>query len=203
LPAVPCSSLARPNLRRPSRNSAALDLTLPAVPAVIANYVPAVRSGNLVFLAGQIARSSDGKFVAGKVGRELTEAQGADMARVCALQLIAVLKAEVGDLAKVKRIVKVTGFVNCTDDFTTQPKVINGASDLFVAVFGETGRHAARPSAYRRCRQALPWRSSWWRNRRALILPHDRAGALHGWKNWAGTKTWLLTDRGPKPARRR
>jgi enamine deaminase RidA (YjgF/YER057c/UK114 family) len=126
----------------PEQKLAALGLTLPAVPAVIANYVPAVRSGNLVFLAGQIARGPDGKFVAGKVGRELTEAQGADHARTCALQLIAVLKAEVGDLAKVKRIVKVTGFVNCTDDFTTQPKVINGASDLFVAGFGENGRHA-------------------------------------------------------------
>lgn len=126
----------------PEQKLAALGLTLPAVPAVIANYVPAVRSGNLVFLAGQIARGPDGKFVAGKVGRELTEAQGAELARTCALQLIAVLKAEVGDLAKVKRIVKVTGFVNCTDDFTTQPKVINGASDLLVAVFGDNGRHA-------------------------------------------------------------
>ena len=113
-----------------------------SVPAAIANYVPAVRSGNLVFLAGQIARGTDGKFRAGKVGRELSEAQGADVARTCALQLIAVLKAEVGDLARVKRIVKVTGFVNCTDEFTAQPKVINGASDLFVAVFGEKGRHA-------------------------------------------------------------
>ena len=126
----------------PEQKLAALGLTLPSVPAAIANYVPAVRSGNLVFLAGQLARGTDGKFLAGKVGRELSEAQGADVARTCALQLIAVLKAEVGDLARVKRIVKVTGFVNCTDEFTAQPKVINGASDLFVAVFGEKGRHA-------------------------------------------------------------
>ena len=126
----------------PEQKLAALGLTLPSVPAAIANYVPAVRSGNLVFLAGQIARGTDGKFLAGKVGRELSEAQGADVARTCALQLIAVLKAEVGDLARVKRIVKVTGFVNCTDEFTAQPKVINGASDLFVAVFSEKGRHA-------------------------------------------------------------
>lgn len=126
----------------PQQKLAALGLTLPSVPAAIANYVPAVRSGNLVFLAGQIARGPDGKFLAGKVGRELSEAQGADVARMCALQLIAVLQAEVGDLARVKRIVKVTGFVNCTDEFTAQPKVINGASDLFVAVFGEKGRHA-------------------------------------------------------------
>jgi len=126
----------------PEQKLAALGLKLPSVTAAIANYVPAVRSGNLVFLAGQIARGPDGKFLAGKVGRELSEAQGADVARTCALQLIAVLQAEVGDLARLKRIVKVTGFVNCTDEFTAQPKVINGASDLFVAVFGEKGRHA-------------------------------------------------------------
>ena len=126
----------------PEAKLAALGLALPSVPPVIANYVPAVRSGNLVFLAGQIARGADGKFLAGKVGRDFTEAQGADAARTCALQLIAALKAEVGDLARVKRIVKLTGFVNGTDDFTAQPKVINGASDLLVAVFGEKGRHA-------------------------------------------------------------
>jgi len=126
----------------PEEKLASLALTLPSVPAAIANYVPAVRSGNLVFLAGQIARGSDGKFLAGKIGRELSETQGAEVARTCALQLIAVLKAEVGNLSRVKRIVKVTGFVNCTDAFTAQPKVINGASDLFVAVFGEKGRHA-------------------------------------------------------------
>jgi enamine deaminase RidA (YjgF/YER057c/UK114 family) len=126
----------------PEQKIAALGLTLPAVPTAIANYVPAVRSGNLVFLAGQLARGADGKFIAGKVGRELTEAQGADAAHTCALQLIAALKAEVGDLAKVKRIVKVSGFVNCTETFTTQSKVINGASDLLVAIFGDKGRHA-------------------------------------------------------------
>jgi enamine deaminase RidA (YjgF/YER057c/UK114 family) len=130
------------NAQTPEARLAALNLTLPMVPPVIANYVPAVRSGNLVFLAGQIARGADGKFLAAKVGCDFTEAQGADAARTCALQLIAALKAEVGDLATVKRIVKVTGFVNCTDDFTAQPKIINGASDLLVAVFGENGRHA-------------------------------------------------------------
>ena len=119
-----------------------LGITLPAVPAAIANYVPAVRSGNMVFLAGQIAKGSDGKFVTGKVGRDLTVEQAADVARTCAIQLIAVLKAEVGDLSKVKRIVRVGGFVNCTDEFTAQPTVVNGASDLLVAVFGDAGRHA-------------------------------------------------------------
>lgn len=126
----------------PEQRLAALGLTLPEIPAAIANYVPAVRSGRLVFLAGQIARGPDGKFLAGKVGRNVTEAEAAVAARVCALQLLAVLKAEVGELSRVKRIVRVGGFVNCTEDFTAQPKVINGASDLLVAVFGDAGKHA-------------------------------------------------------------
>jgi enamine deaminase RidA (YjgF/YER057c/UK114 family) len=126
----------------PIQRLAALGLTLPAVSPVIANYVPAVRSGNLVFLAGQVARGADGRILTGKVGRELDEAQAAAAARTCALQLLAALQAEVGDLAKVKRIVRVGGFVNCTDDFTAQPKVVNGASDLLVAVWGDAGRHA-------------------------------------------------------------
>lgn len=126
----------------PEENLAALGLTLPAVPPAVANYVPAVRTGNLVFLAGQIARGPDGAYVTGKVGRDLTEAGGAAAARQCALQLLAVLRAEIGDLARVKRIVRIGGFVNCTDDFTAQPKVVNGASDLLVAVLGERGKHA-------------------------------------------------------------
>ena len=128
--------------RTPEQRLAALGLTLPAVPASVANYVPAVRSGRLVFLAGQVARGPDGRILAGKVGRDLTEAQAAAAARLCALQLLAALKAEVGDLARVTRIVRVGGFVNCTPDFTAQPKVVNGASDLLVAVFGDRGRHA-------------------------------------------------------------
>ena len=126
----------------PEEKLAELGIKLPAVPAAIANYVPAVRSGNLVFLAGQVAKGADCKIVAGKLGRDCTEAQGAAAARTCAIQLLAVLKAELGDLAKVKRIVRVGGFVNCTADFTAQPKVVNGASDLLVAVFGDRGRHA-------------------------------------------------------------
>lgn len=126
----------------PEERLTALGVTLPEVPAAIANYVPAVRSGQLVFLAGQIARGADGKFLAGKVGRDFTEAQAAEAARTCTVQLLAVLKAEIGDLSKVKRIVRVGGFVNCTDDFTTQSKVVNGASDLLVAVFGDSGKHA-------------------------------------------------------------
>jgi enamine deaminase RidA (YjgF/YER057c/UK114 family) len=101
----------------PEARLAALGLDLPAVSPAIANYVPAVRSGNLVFLAGQVARDANGKLVTGKVGRDLTEAQAAEAARTCALQLLAALRAEIGDLAKVKRIVRVGGFVNCTESF--------------------------------------------------------------------------------------
>lgn len=126
----------------PEEKLAAQGLTLPAAPNAIANYVAAVRSGNLVFLAGQVPRDASGQIIAGKVGRDATAAQAADAARTCALQLLAALKTEIGELAKVKRVVRVGGFVNCTDDFTGQSKVINGASDLLVAAFGDAGRHA-------------------------------------------------------------
>jgi enamine deaminase RidA (YjgF/YER057c/UK114 family) len=126
----------------PEQKLAAMGLTLQAVPPPIANYVPAVRSGTLVFLAGQVPRGADGKVLAGKVGREVPPAQAAAAARTSALQLLSALKAEIGELSKVKRIVRVGGFVNCTDDFTEQPKVVNGCSDLLVAVFGDRGRHA-------------------------------------------------------------
>jgi enamine deaminase RidA (YjgF/YER057c/UK114 family) len=126
----------------PEEKLHALGLALPASPTAVANYVPAVRTGSLVFLAGQIARTPDGKFVTGRLGQDMTEAQGAAVAKTCALQLLAALKAEIGDLSRVRRVVRVGGFVNCTADFTAQSKVINGASDLFVAVFGDRGRHA-------------------------------------------------------------
>lgn len=130
------------NSATPTDRLAALGIELPAVPAAIANYVPAVRSGNLVVLAGQVAKGADGKFVAGKVGETMTEAEAVAAARQCAIQLLAVLQAEIGDLAKVKRIVRVAGYVNATPDFTRQSFVINGCSDLLVEVFGEAGRHA-------------------------------------------------------------
>ncbi|MCC6415583.1 MAG: RidA family protein [Opitutaceae bacterium] len=126
----------------PAERLAALGITLQAPPAAIANYVPAVRAGNLVFLAGQIAKGADGKFIVGKVGDTMTEAEAIGVARQCGIQLLSALQAEIGDLAKVKRVVRVAGYVNATADFTRQSIVINGCSDLLVEVFGEAGRHA-------------------------------------------------------------
>lgn len=108
----------------------------------MANYVKAVRTGKLLFLAGHGPTQANGITVQGKVGRDLTTEQGADAARITGISLLSTLQAELGDLNRVKRIVKVLGMVNCTDDFTEQPKVMNGFSDLMVAVFGEKGKHA-------------------------------------------------------------
>lgn len=106
------------------------------------NYVKAVRSGNLVFLAGHISTNPDGSAITGKLGKDLTIEQGYVAARTTAISLLSTLKAELGELAHVRRIVKVTGFVNSMPDFVDQPKVINGCSDLLVALFGEKGKHA-------------------------------------------------------------
>lgn len=126
----------------PEQRLARLGLELPATSAPVANYVPAVRTGNLLFVAGHVSRDAQGQIIAGQVGRELDEAAGTDAARRTALALIATLKAELGDLSRVVRIVRVGGFVRCTENFQRQPAVMNGASDLLVAVFGEAGRHA-------------------------------------------------------------
>jgi enamine deaminase RidA (YjgF/YER057c/UK114 family) len=108
----------------------------------IANYVKAVRTGNLVFLAGHGPTRADGSNITGKVGKDLTIEQGIDAARTTAISLLSTLQAEIGDLNKVKRIVKLNGWVNCNSEFTDQPKVINGCSDLLVSIFGEKGKHA-------------------------------------------------------------
>ena len=121
---------------------AELGLSLPDAPAPAANYVPFVQSGSLVFISGQISSGPEG-FICGKLGADLDVEQGVSAARACGLALIAQLRAACGgDLTRLRRVVKLTGFVNCTPDFTDQPKVINGCSDLMVAVFGEAGRHA-------------------------------------------------------------
>jgi enamine deaminase RidA (YjgF/YER057c/UK114 family) len=120
----------------------ALGITLPTVSSPVATYVNAVQTGNLLYLSGKGPLPVDGKRPSGKLGREFTIEQGYQHARTTGLDLIAVLKTELGSLDRVKRIVKVLGMVNCMPDFTDPPKVINGASDLFVEVFGERGRHA-------------------------------------------------------------
>ncbi len=115
-------------------------LTAPGAP--VANYVNVVRVGNLLFLSGKGPTKSDGTNITGKLGKDLTIDQGYEAAKLCAINHIAVLKTELGELSKVKRIVKVLGMVNCTDDFKDQPKVINGYSDFMVAIFGDKGKHA-------------------------------------------------------------
>lgn len=121
---------------------AELKIVLPKVQPPIASYVNAVRTGNLIFLSGKGPTNAEGKFISGKVGVDLTLEEGKVAARNTGLNLLAALKAEIGDLDKVKRIVKVLGMVNCPSDFTQQPQVINGFSDLMVEVFGEKGKHA-------------------------------------------------------------
>jgi enamine deaminase RidA (YjgF/YER057c/UK114 family) len=108
----------------------------------VANYVNAVRVGNLLYLAGKGPNRADNTTVTGKVGKDLTIEQGYEAARLTAINHLAVIKKELGSLNKVKRIVKVLGMVNCTEDFKDQPKVINGYSDLMVEIFGENGKHA-------------------------------------------------------------
>ena len=140
-------SLAWPNAasqesRSPEARIKALGIELPPAPKPIASYVPAVRTGNLVYLAGQGPLSGGKPTVTGKVGRELTEEEGAKAARTTVTILLSVLRAEIGSLDRVVRIVKVVGFVNSAPGFTRQPWVMNGASDLLVEIFGEAGRHA-------------------------------------------------------------
>ena len=119
-----------------------LGITLPEVAKPAGAYVPAVQSGNLVFTAGQIPLV-EGKLVAtGKVGKEISVEQAKDIARICALNALAAIKGVVGDLDRVKKVVKVVGFVASTPDFTQQPQVINGASELLEQIFGENGIHA-------------------------------------------------------------
>jgi enamine deaminase RidA (YjgF/YER057c/UK114 family) len=124
------------------RRLAELGITLPDAPPPAANYVPFVVSGALVHVSGQISQDAGG-LIKGRLGADLSVEQGAAAARTCAISLLAQLRrATGGDWGRVRRAVKLVGFVNSTADFTEQPKVINGASDLMVAVLGEAGRHA-------------------------------------------------------------
>lgn len=126
----------------PEARLAALGIELPPPASPVANYVNGVQTGNLIFLAGKGPRHADGREISGKLGRDLTIEQGYEAARLTAINQLAVLKTMLGDLSRVQRVVKVLGMVNSHPDFTEQPAVINGFSDLIVEVFGDRGRHA-------------------------------------------------------------
>jgi enamine deaminase RidA (YjgF/YER057c/UK114 family) len=118
-----------------------LGLTLPNVPAAVANYLPYRIAGNLLFLAGQGPRTSDGGYLTGKVGGEVSVDEGYKRARIVGMQLLATMKLALGSLDRVDQVVKMLCMVNAVLDFKDHPKVANGMSDLFVEVFGENGRH--------------------------------------------------------------
>ena len=119
-----------------------LGIVLPPAPQPVANYVNGVRTGNLIFLAGKGPKRADGTELIGKLGVDVSIDEGYEGARLTAINQLAVLKEMLGDLRKVKRVVKVLGMVNSNPEFVQQPAVINGFSDLIVEVFGERGRHA-------------------------------------------------------------
>ena len=126
----------------PETRLAEMGIELWPAPNPVANYVNGVRTGNLIFLAGKGPRRADGTEIRGKLGKDLTIEEGYEGARLTAINQLAVLKEMLGDLSKVKRVVKVLGMVNSDPDFVEQPAVINGFSDLIVEVFGERGKHA-------------------------------------------------------------
>jgi enamine deaminase RidA (YjgF/YER057c/UK114 family) len=126
----------------PEANLAALGLTLPNPPAAAGSYVPTVRTGNLLYCAGTICMVAGQMTHTGQVGKEQTVLTANKSAEICALNTLANIKAAVGSLDQVARIVFVSGFVNAVDGFTDSPAVINGASDLFLKVFGDAGKHA-------------------------------------------------------------
>ncbi len=128
--------------KTPQQKLDSMGMKLPPVSTPVANYVKFVRTGNLVFTSGHGPTKTDGQLITGTLGQDLTIEQGYEAAKITGLQLLATLQQAIGDLGKVKRIVKVLGMVHCTADFKDQPKVMNGFSDLMVAVFGDKGRHA-------------------------------------------------------------
>lgn len=139
---VLCLISLQVSAQTPEENLKKLNLALPTVSAPIANYVKYVQTGNLIFLSGHGPTRANGETIKGKLGADLTIEQGYEAAQVTGLSLLATLRSAIGSLNKVKRIVKVLGMVNCTQDFTDQPKVMNGFSDLMVAIFAEKGKHA-------------------------------------------------------------
>ncbi|MGB0902535.1 RidA family protein [Halocynthiibacter sp.] len=122
---------------------AEMGITLAAGPAPAANYVPFVQVGDMLYVSGQISQNADGSFLTGKLGENMDAEAGAAAAQSCAKSLLSQVKAALdGDLTRLVKVVKLTGFVNSTADFGDQPKVINGASDFFVEVLGDMGRHS-------------------------------------------------------------
>jgi enamine deaminase RidA (YjgF/YER057c/UK114 family) len=126
----------------PEERLASLGLSVPDVAKPVAAYIPAVRTGSYVFTSGQLPMRDGQLLATGKVGGEVTPEEAMECARQCALNALAAVRAEIGDLSQVKRIVKAVAFVASTPDFTGQPGVANGASELFGEVFGEAGQHA-------------------------------------------------------------
>ncbi len=119
----------------------ALGLELPAAPPAVANYVPFVVSGDLLFVSGQLAKAADGTMITGRLGADVTIEQGYAAARLSALNILAQAKAALGDLARIGQVLRLNGFVAATPEFTDHPKVVNGASDLIGGVLGDAGRH--------------------------------------------------------------
>ena len=119
----------------------AAGVTLPEARPPVANYVPFVITGNLLFISGQVSAAPDG-LIKGRLGEDMSLEQGQHAARICAINLITQMKAALGDLERVKRVVKLGAFVNAAKDFVDIPKVVNGCSDLMVEAFGDRGRHA-------------------------------------------------------------
>lgn len=119
-----------------------LGLTLPEAIAPVANYVPYVRTGNLLFVSGQISKTTAGAAVTGKLGVDVGVAAGQAAAELCALNILAQVKAAVGDLDRIVRVVRLNAFVNSAPEFTDQPQVVNGASNLFANVLGDKGKHS-------------------------------------------------------------
>jgi len=126
----------------PEQKLEQLDIQLPEISPSLGSYVDVVETGKLLYLSGKGPRKPDGGYITGKLGGELTIQQGYDAAKIIAINQIAVLKNKTGDLSKIKRIVKVNGFVNSESNFYNQPDVLNGFSDLMITVFGDAGKHS-------------------------------------------------------------
>ncbi len=126
---------------KPEENLKKLNIYLPNAPDPVGSYVASKIVGNLIYISGQISFDVDGKLIKGKLGKEISLEQGRNAAKFCALNILAQLRKECGSLDKVKGCVKLTGYVNSTESFVDQPKIINGASDLISNIFGDEGKH--------------------------------------------------------------